>query len=171
MSGHLHIFLVLPSNPKSVVISETPSLLRSIASIQLLTADPRKSKPASHLILFFCLPMCWDNAPDIFVTPLNRSSVCMIYQDNYLLRSSRLRKTSQFEVIHWRQHSIPELWLCPWRSLGRLNFSVFEKYPQALLEALPSSFCWIQGHCTQLDCPAQIVVLSMSSSAPGNQDY
>lgn len=157
MSVHFHIFLFLPSSLKSIVISETPSLLRSIASIQLLTADPRKSKSASHFILFFSLPLCWDNALDIFATPLNRSSVCMIYQDNYLLRSSSLRKTSQFEVIHWRQHHIPELLLCPWRSLGRLNFSVFEKYPQALLEALPLSFCWIQGHCTQLDCPMQLV--------------
>lgn len=100
VSVHLHILIFLPSNPKSLVISETPSSLRSIASIHLLTADPRKSKPASHFILFFCLPMCWDNVLDIFVTPLNRSSVCMIYQDNYLLRSSSLRKTSQLEVIH-----------------------------------------------------------------------
>lgn len=169
MSVHLHIFLFLPSNPKSIVISETPTLLRSIAFIQLLTADTRKLKPTSHFVLFFCLPMCWDNALNIFVTLLNRSSVCMIYQDNYLLRSSSLRKTSQFEVIHWRQRGIPELLLYPWRSLGRLNFSVFEKYPQALLEAPPSSFCWIQGHCTQLDCPAQRVSVVKSSSAPGTR--
>lgn len=52
-------------------------------------------------MLSFCLPTRWDNALDIFVLQLTKSSLCMISQDN----CGRFSKTFHVQVMgSWGRH-------------------------------------------------------------------
>lgn len=79
----------------------------------------------------------------------------MIYQDNCLLRSSRFRKTSHFQVFcYWGQQCITELSHCPLRSFGGFNLPVFGKCSRAVLEVPSFIFflffysAWGLGMCS-----------------------
>lgn len=106
--------------------------------------------------------MCWDNAVDIFVIQLDKSSMCMIYQDNYLLWNSRFSKIFHFQVMcSWGQHSIFELFYCSVKIFGRLNLLVFRKCPRNMLAILslslsffsPQPLLWLKQKCMILHPP------------------